>query len=280
MSAYQSQLVASVIYNNQPVRETNEGGRRTCYIPFGSEYQLKLKNTTGLRVLAKVSIDGTPIISGDRKFLLGGYGEFVVERFVTDLTQGKKFKFISVEQGAATGEIQDPTSPLNGLIRVEFFKEIIPTYTTAVNNTGGWHSGPTTRSGRGSSCGPLRSASFGGSSAGGTVESNPSFSSVVNNVDAQNFHVGDSTPVDWSAGATAEGGHSAQGFYESHETFPTESVPVTIDIWMKGQPLYVATGPWSLQFVNGVLVPHQNGVPCYSYKRYIQSSDGALTVEF
>lgn len=135
MSAFQSQLVASVIYNNQPVRETNEGGRRTCYIPFNSEYRLKLKNTTGLRALAKVSIDGTPIISGDRKFLLHGYGEFEIERFVTDLNQGKKFKFISLEQGSATGELQDPSSPLNGLIRVEFFKEIPPTY-TLINNTG------------------------------------------------------------------------------------------------------------------------------------------------
>lgn len=237
-----------------------------------------LKNTTGLRALAKVSIDGTPIISGDRKFLLSGYGEFVVERFVTDLTQGKRFKFISVEQGAATGEIQDPTSPLNGLLRVEFFKEIPPTYTTLFHNTG------YAKSGRYSSSGPLRSASFRGSSAGGTVESNPSFSSVVNNVDTgmpvQNFHVSSDAPVDWSAaGATAEGGQSVQGFYESHENFPTETYPVVIDIWMKGQPTYVAS-PWTLQYVNGVLIPHQNGVPCYSYKRYIQASDGTLTVEF
>ena len=44
MAAYQSQFVASVICNNQPLREVNKNGRRTCIIPFDSEYKLRLKN--------------------------------------------------------------------------------------------------------------------------------------------------------------------------------------------------------------------------------------------
>lgn len=118
---------------------------------------------------------------------------------------------------------------------------------------------------------------------GGTTECNVAGASPVQS----SFHassVVNDAPIDWSgvqtSGGTAEGGHSNQIFGESYESFPTETYPVVIDIWLKGQPTYIDSVSWTLQYVNGVLIPHQNGVPCHTYKRYIQCSDGTLTVEF
>jgi hypothetical protein len=124
MMAYQSPgFIATILHNNRPVREFTETNERTCIVPFGSEYKVRLKNKTDKRCKVKVFIDGMDTNSDGSSFVLAAQQSLDLERFVDDLKSGKKFKFISVEEGTKTGEIQDPTSSENGLIRVEFHPE-------------------------------------------------------------------------------------------------------------------------------------------------------------
>jgi len=127
--AYQQGVVASIFINNKPVREFNFKGQRTCKIPFGSEYQIFIKNRTSSRGYVSIDIDGTDVL-GFKQLVMKPHDEIMLERFVDDLDRGKKFRFISLEEGMRTGEIQDPTNEDNGLITVTFYKEIIEPPTT------------------------------------------------------------------------------------------------------------------------------------------------------
>lgn len=124
MMAYQNDYVLSIIHNGKPVREFAESGSRTCAVPFGSEYKIRLKNKTNKRAKAKVTIDGMSIMThGDGCIVLHPNQTVDLERFVDDLNSGNRFKFISLDEGTQSGEIQDPTSQDNGVIKVEFYPE-------------------------------------------------------------------------------------------------------------------------------------------------------------
>lgn len=117
MMAYQNGFVVSIIHNGHPVRETRgEDGLRTCVLPFGSEYKIRLKNTGLDRAKVTVLIDGTPVFSGDKTLLLGCNETVDLERFVSSLDKGRRFKFVP----SSHAEVQDPTSQDNGVIRVTF----------------------------------------------------------------------------------------------------------------------------------------------------------------
>jgi hypothetical protein len=122
MMAYQKGVVASIIVDGKPVREFNFKDQRTCKIPFGTEYKIRLKNKTNSRVLISVDIDETDVLCFKR-LILEKNCEMELERFVDDLGCGNKFKFISLEEGTKTGEIQDPTNKNNGLITIKAYKE-------------------------------------------------------------------------------------------------------------------------------------------------------------
>ena len=106
MMAYNNKFVVSVLVSGKPLRELNVQGKRTCTIPFGSEYKIRIKNRNNIRAMASLSIDGTDVLCGKR-IILGPNETVDLERFVDDKDSGSKFKFISLEQGEQTGEIQD-----------------------------------------------------------------------------------------------------------------------------------------------------------------------------
>lgn len=110
---YRDGFVVSIMRDGRPLRESG----RIVRIPFDSEYKIRLKNKNGNSCKAKVFIDGTPVSQlGD--FVISSWGTLDLERFVTDsLNKGKKFKFVSAD----SDEVQDPTNPDNGIIRVEFY---------------------------------------------------------------------------------------------------------------------------------------------------------------
>lgn len=122
MMAYQEGIVASIMVDGKPLREFNHSGRRTCKIPFGSEYSIRLKNKSNLRALISVDIDGTDVLCY-KQLVMRPHDQIQLERFVDELDSGSKFKFISLEEGIKTGEIQDPTSKENGIIRIKYYKE-------------------------------------------------------------------------------------------------------------------------------------------------------------
>jgi len=198
MMAYNQGCIASIIVDENPIREFNYKNQRTCRVPFGSEYSIRLKNKTSGRCLVSVFIDGTDVLNF-HKLILRPNSDIDLERFIDDLIQGRKFKFVSLEEGMKTGEIQDPSSKENGVVTIKFYKEIIP---RSLFNSG---------------------CKGGGSSLRGV--SNASYASC--NLGAMEF-----TPQE--CGATVEGQVSNQQFGVDNTYFPTELIPVEIVIKMIG----------------------------------------------
>jgi hypothetical protein len=91
------------------------------YLPFNSEYSLLLKNDNWQRACCSVSIDGTDVLGGD-ELILHPYSSVDLERFLVDgdMLRGNRFKFVPL----CHSEVQDPSSPENGIIEVRFWKEI------------------------------------------------------------------------------------------------------------------------------------------------------------
>jgi len=240
---YSNGFVASIILKNKPLREFKYGGKRTVKIPFGSEYIIRLKNKSKEPALVEVSIDGTDVLNGAELVLKAGE-TMDLERFVDDNSKGNKFKYISLEEGASTGEIDDPYREENGLIRVKFHKAYhIPTNYTltstpaypfcgaVINHDYFIKGGPTHQVNDikfGSSVNLTGVADVG--VARGMVSDGATqdcyFSSAVTNSDSSDL------PQD--KGATVEGSESSQSFSTTSEYFKLGGSPTVVDIFMVG----------------------------------------------
>lgn len=199
------QFVVSIIQNDKPLREYNENNTRVCHVPFESEYKVRIKNKSFKRAMATISIDGTDAM-GSRKLILEPHQTIDVERFVENLGEGKKFKFVSLARGVLTGEIQDPTSSENGAIKVDIYPELVlQTYFSGY---------------------------FGNSSLRGNSLSGSSWS--VSNGYGSITCQSSPEPVERSlAGATAEGSVSTQQFSEG-QSFATVVTPLSFKILLRG----------------------------------------------
>jgi hypothetical protein len=107
---YKERFVASLKTNGRVLRE-HDG---IVTIPFGTEYSIYLKNLESKRVAVKIHIDGQHI---GRDLIVEPNDYIEVERFITDLIHGNKFKFIQKTEEIAEyrGDRVD-----DGMIRVEF----------------------------------------------------------------------------------------------------------------------------------------------------------------
>jgi hypothetical protein len=228
MCAYANAFVVSLICNNQPQREYNEDNERVVRIPFGSEYSLRLKNMRDNKVSVMISIDGMNIVSGGGRFVLQPHEDLDLERFVEDLKEGKRFKFMSVEEGKNTGEIQDPYSKDNGLITVEIFEPEVK----KVYRESGYSD--VLRSRKISADGFTQTK---GSSRGITGCSNVVMDNVV-------------MTSSFDAGATVAGSTSSQQFQTLADH--TKYIPAgKISIRIKGTTFSLVDTPWKVKNVNG-----------------------------
>ena len=108
---YQKQFVAVIKHNGKILREVDG---ETVHLPYGSEYSIFLKNLESRTALVKISIDGTKI---GKDLIIRGNSELEVERFIEDLNEGNKFKFIQKTEQIIKhrGDKID-----DGFIRIEF----------------------------------------------------------------------------------------------------------------------------------------------------------------
>jgi hypothetical protein len=117
---YHNKMVLCVKHQNKILREDND----VVYLPFGSEYTIYLKNLSQQAAKVNVYVDGTNVTSG-YSFILekANHPQSVLEleRFVTNLHQGNKFKFIQKTNDVINHR---GNKPEDGLIRVEFQYEI------------------------------------------------------------------------------------------------------------------------------------------------------------
>lgn len=229
-------FIASIILKNNPLREFNYNGKRTVKVPFGSEYVIRLKNKSNGPALVDISIDGTDVLNGSQLVLKAGES-IDLERFVDNNSKGKKFKFISLEEGASTGKIDDPYREENGLIQIKFHKALhlpnlnytltttsFPTYCGSVINYNSWlNEKPSFREGE-----PILSNS--GTYTSVAVAS--CNSEVTNNCFFSSRSVNNDLPKD--KGATVEGSESKQAFESTTEYYKLGVEPTIIDIHMVG----------------------------------------------
>lgn len=125
MAAYQNNFVATIKHNGKPLREINQNGKRVCILKHNSEYSIYLKNLTNKRCKVQIEIDGTDVLFGNT-LLLKPNERLTLKRFLESNTEGKRFKFVSINTAAKAGELQDPEEPLNGNIKIKVFWEIKP----------------------------------------------------------------------------------------------------------------------------------------------------------
>lgn len=110
---YVRKMLASIRVNNKILKEYKD----TVYLPFGSEYQIRLKNLNTVRALANIYIDGENVTPNGLVLLAGQEVDFERSLANGSMTEGNKFKFIE-----RTGKIEDHRGIKleDGLIRVEF----------------------------------------------------------------------------------------------------------------------------------------------------------------
>lgn len=117
---YANKFAAAVRVNSKVLREYKD----TVYLPFGSEYQIRLKNLNTVRALVYVYIDGENTTPGGLVVNAGQEIDFERSLANGSLTEGNKFKFIE-----RTGKIEDHRGIKieDGLIRIEYqFEKVYP----------------------------------------------------------------------------------------------------------------------------------------------------------
>jgi hypothetical protein len=126
---YSKNFAAAIKVNGKILREFGD----TVYLPFGSEYEIRLKNINTTRVKATIEIDGENVTGGG---LIINPSETVdLERFIRNgnLSEGNRFKFIE-----RTSKIEDHRDIKleDGLITIRYeFELSLPTYKPFIQNT-------------------------------------------------------------------------------------------------------------------------------------------------
>ena len=87
---YGNKLAAAIKVNGKILREFKD----TVYIPFGSEYEILIKNLHTTRAVVNVYIDGNNVSPGG--LVINAGSDITLERSIENgnLTEGNRFKFI------------------------------------------------------------------------------------------------------------------------------------------------------------------------------------------
>jgi hypothetical protein len=280
MMAFANNYVVSVLVNGKPQREFSSDGKRAVTLPFGSEYKIRIKNQSYKKALINVTIDGASIFSAGQQLILRGQESIDLERFVDNLSEGRKFKFVSKDQAAVEGHF-DPTSSEMGLLKVEFVPELEwPSLIRGGNVTlgqGGLLGGGLSSARRimVNNTGPFDqtfAAALPDSSFQAGAAQCSTNASIVGN--AQDLGV----TAQNSVGGTVEGGNSNQNFGVSNDFNLWEwGKKTTIDIQMKGpgaEPMAVDFG------FTGLPKLIKKGGQEYSIQSVMTTTDGSVTVVY
>lgn len=90
---FNSNFVATIKANGKVLNENRTTEGAIYLLPFQSEYSILLKNLNSKRALVNISIDGEDVLNGNSIVILPQQ-TFELERFVENLNEGNKFKFI------------------------------------------------------------------------------------------------------------------------------------------------------------------------------------------
>jgi hypothetical protein len=206
---YSNQFAAAIKVGGKFLREVGD----TVYLPFGSEYEIRLKNMNSRRAKISIGIDGQDVT--DSGLVLDSFKTTDLQRFIQNgnLDGGNRFKFIERTQKI---ENHRGVQVEDGLILIKFEFEIprpAPVFTGITTDSWGGlysNSGTYTKGAPGS-YGTLNSEPC---AATGIAVNNSSF---VNSVSANSdLTVGTATPLTNEAGITVPGSLSNQKFTTTH----------------------------------------------------------------
>jgi len=244
---YSNRFIASLKVGGKILRE-NSGA---VSLPFGSEYEILLKNLNSRRAMCKVTIDGQDATEGT-KLILPANGSLTLERFIknNNLKAGNKFKFIE-----RTSQIEDHRGikEEDGLIRVEFWaeKEVIEAPIVRTKYYDNWvpvnrppyycppnhwldvpHYGPPTIYGlQSGAIGSAQTTTTGSLTSSGNIGN--ASGRMLRSAGSQQFQAMNcSAPVN-DAGITVAGSKSNQAFQSSYG-FDTESSSQVIVLQLRG----------------------------------------------
>jgi len=236
MMAFQNNFVATILKDNKSLREINKDNKRTCLLDFGSEYKIRLKNKKSFRCMVEVDIDGTDVLFGKRLILQPGE-TLDLERFLTDNNSGKKFKFASLKQAAASGQLQDPFSEDNGHIKIKVYGEVTSAiytnyiYCNSTPTSGIHYKGCNSAENINTNSNYFTTSSISNSNISGCDDVSFSSSCSLDGTLSCNNPLNESLNVD--KGVTVEGAISNQKFTNG-DWFATVTYPEIIDIWLSG----------------------------------------------
>lgn len=132
---YSNKFVACLVVNGKIVREVGE----EVYLPFGSEYAIRLKNLDTRRAVVSISVDGEDA-TGGTQLVIGANEETDFKGFLDAANNVAHNRFRFIEKTDKISEHRGDRSD-DGLIRIEFqFEEppYVPTYRPKIKKTKGW----------------------------------------------------------------------------------------------------------------------------------------------
>jgi hypothetical protein len=116
-----------ILVDGKPVKEYTKDGKVFVEAKSGTEYSVRIKNNSGRRAVAVVSIDGINTITGEvatpesTGYVVGAYSSIEVKGYRQDNEGGGRFKFTEKESGYSK-EV-DGTGINSGVIGVAFVAE-------------------------------------------------------------------------------------------------------------------------------------------------------------
>lgn len=122
----------SVLVGGRPVKFFGHNGKTYISASYGAEYEIKIRNDNGYRVMAVVSVDGLSVLDGKPAnkdgvgYVLSAYSSYSVKGFRKDQDTVGAFKFTKKKKGYAkevTGSAEN-----SGVIAVAVFAEKRPVY--------------------------------------------------------------------------------------------------------------------------------------------------------
>lgn len=116
---YSNCMVAVVACGGRILRERDvNGDSASVFLPFSSEYSIRLKNLQSRSALVRISIDGESVLGNHSNgLIIRPNSELELERFLERMDKGNRFKFIKKTQQIADhrGDRLD-----DGIIRIEW----------------------------------------------------------------------------------------------------------------------------------------------------------------
>ena len=218
---YSNKFVACIMVDDEVVREIRKDNSDLVYLPFGTDYQIRLKNLDHRRAVVSISIDGDDVLDGSQLVVESNSTTDLKGRLDSKSNKARNaFRFIEKTERVSEyrGDRMD-----DGIVRIEVqFEEDLPQVEQVIKwpitqhpqpwypyNPGPWHGG-----------GICRGQSF---SYSGDCEINnlqcstnvgePTMDANVEDVDLTNLDsIGNATNVFNDAGITVTGGLVGQVF--------------------------------------------------------------------